>query len=161
MTEAVTQDRPRLTLYQPGDELRICHPGETVSLWEKAGSLLCFTIDDLDFNGVAKSLATRIKSALRNGNDVYLGDIVAKEDITKSIIHDGAGLWSLKPNGLGEKTTPVLVGELRKIGLNTGLKIEGWPPESIEQLTLSLPKPQRHGPGRMSRYLEGVIRPAI
>jgi len=68
-------------------------------------------------------LSVRSQNCLKNDNIIYIGDLVCK---TESEM--------LKTPNFGRKSLNEIKEVLTLMGLRFGMKIEGWPPESIEEL---------------------------
>ncbi len=68
-------------------------------------------------------LSVRSQNCLKNDNIIYIGDLVCKTE----------GEMLKTPN-FGRKSLNEIKEVLTFMGLRFGMKIEGWPPESIEEL---------------------------
>lgn len=68
-------------------------------------------------------LSVRSQNCLKNDNIIYIGDLVCK---TESEM--------LKTPNFGRKSLNEIKEVLTFMGLRFGMKIEGWPPENIEEL---------------------------
>lgn len=85
--------------------------------------------DDINFNPnmlmkvEELELSVRSANCLKNDNIVYIGDLVQKAE------HE-----MLKTPNFGRKSLNEIKEVLSQLGLSLGMKIEGWPPEQIEEL---------------------------
>lgn len=68
-------------------------------------------------------LSVRSQNCLKNDNIIYIGDLVCK---TESEM--------LKTPNFGRKSLNEIKEVLTMMGVRFGMKIEGWPPENIEEL---------------------------
>jgi DNA-directed RNA polymerase subunit alpha len=85
--------------------------------------------DDISFNPnllmkvEELELSVRSANCLKNDNIVYIGDLVQKAE------HE-----MLKTPNFGRKSLNEIKEVLSQLGLSLGMKIEGFPPENIEEL---------------------------
>ena len=86
---------------------------------EKAefNSILFHKVDELD-------LSVRSFNCFKNANIIYIGDLVSKEE--SEMLH--------MPN-FGRKSLNEIKAALAARDLSFGMKIPGWPPKNIEELT--------------------------
>ena len=77
---------------------------------------LLMKVDELE-------LSVRSANCLKNDNIVYIGDLVQKAE------HE-----MLKTPNFGRKSLNEIKEVLLQMGLTLGMKVEGWPPENIEEL---------------------------
>lgn len=75
-------------------------------------------------------LSVRSANCLKNDNIVYIGDLVQKTEA--EMLHT--------PN-FGRKSLNEIKEKMSEMGLQLGMKIEGWPPENIEELARRLEEP--------------------
>jgi len=75
-------------------------------------------------------LSVRSANCLKNDNIVYIGDLVQKTE--SEMLHT--------PN-FGRKSLNEIKEKMSEMGLQLGMKIEGWPPENIEELARKLEEP--------------------
>lgn len=75
-------------------------------------------------------LSVRSANCLKNENLLYIGDLVQKTEPEM-----------LKTPNFGRKSLNEIKEILTTMGLRLGMKIEGWPPENIEELSKKLEEP--------------------
>lgn len=75
-------------------------------------------------------LSVRSANCLKNENLLYIGDLVQKTEPEM-----------LKTPNFGRKSLNEIKEILVTMGLRLGMKIEGWPPENIEELSKKLEEP--------------------
>ncbi len=75
-------------------------------------------------------LSVRSANCLKNDNIIYIGDLVQKTE----------GDMLRTPN-FGRKSLNEIKEVLTNMGLHLGMKVEGWPPENIEDLARKLEEP--------------------
>lgn len=75
-------------------------------------------------------LSVRSMNCLRNENIIYIGDLVAKSE----------GELLRTPN-FGRKSLNEIKEVLVHLGLDLGMKVDGWPPENIEELAKKIEEP--------------------
>lgn len=75
-------------------------------------------------------LSVRSANCLKNDNIIYIGDLVQKSE----------GDMLRTPN-FGRKSLNEIKEVLTNMGLHLGMKVEGWPPENIEDLAKKLEEP--------------------
>jgi DNA-directed RNA polymerase subunit alpha len=75
-------------------------------------------------------LSVRSMNCLRNENIIYIGDLVAKSE----------GELLRTPN-FGRKSLNEIKEVLVHLGLDLGMRVEGWPPENIEELAKKIEEP--------------------
>lgn len=75
-------------------------------------------------------LSVRSMNCLRNENIVYIGDLVAKSE----------GELLRTPN-FGRKSLNEIKEVLVHLGLDLGMRVDGWPPENIEELAKKIEEP--------------------
>ncbi len=68
-------------------------------------------------------LSVRSANCLKNDNIVYIGDLVQKSESDM-----------LRTPNFGRKSLNEIKEVLTNMGLHLGMKVEGWPPENIEEL---------------------------
>lgn len=141
---------PNLNFYQAGDELTIRRPGDTVLLSEKPGSLLLFRAEELNFGPHEEWLGGRARNCIGRNNFIYIGDMV----LTPKSYFSTLDPW-IRP---GRKTLEAFEYGLHSIGLDFGLQVPEWWPDNGEALAATLP--DRSDRRRLTKYLEGVIRPS-
>jgi DNA-directed RNA polymerase subunit alpha len=94
-------------------------------------------IDNLPFNRNLLrrvdelELSVRSANCLKNDNIVYIGDLVQKTEQEM-----------LRTPNFGRKSLNEIKEVLASMGLSLGMKIEGWPPENIEELARRLDEQQ-------------------
>lgn len=92
--------------------------------------------DDLEFNRnlLRKvdelELSVRSANCLKNDNIVYIGDLVQKTEAEM-----------LRTPNFGRKSLNEIKEVLSQMGLRLGMKIQGWPPENIEEMAKRLEEP--------------------
>jgi DNA-directed RNA polymerase subunit alpha len=75
-------------------------------------------------------LSVRSANCLKNDNIVYIGDLVQKTEADM-----------LRTPNFGRKSLNEIKEVLTNMGLHLGMKVEGWPPENIEDLAKKLEDP--------------------
>ncbi len=75
-------------------------------------------------------LSVRSMNCLRNENIIYIGDLVAKSE----------GELLRTPN-FGRKSLNEIKEVLVHLGLDLGMRVDGWPPENIEELAKKIEEP--------------------
>ncbi|MDC0344856.1 DNA-directed RNA polymerase subunit alpha [Alphaproteobacteria bacterium] len=80
-------------------------------------------VDELEFS-------VRSANCLKNENLVYIGDLVQKSEQEM-----------LKTPNFGRKSLNEIKEVLTQMGLELGQRVEGWPPENIEELVKKLDEP--------------------
>lgn len=75
-------------------------------------------------------LSVRSANCLKNDNIVYIGDLVQKTEADM-----------LRTPNFGRKSLNEIKEVLTNMGLHLGMKVEGWPPENIEDLAKRLEEP--------------------
>lgn len=75
-------------------------------------------------------LSVRSMNCLRNENIVYIGDLVSKSE----------GELLRTPN-FGRKSLNEIKEVLVHLGLDLGMRVDGWPPENIEDLAKKIEEP--------------------
>jgi DNA-directed RNA polymerase subunit alpha len=75
-------------------------------------------------------LSVRSANCLKNDNIIYIGDLVQK---TESDM--------LRTPNFGRKSLNEIKEVLTNMGITLGMKVEGWPPENIEELAKKLEDP--------------------
>jgi DNA-directed RNA polymerase subunit alpha len=75
-------------------------------------------------------LSVRSANCLKNDNIVYIGDLVQKTEAEM-----------LRTPNFGRKSLNEIKEVLTNMGLHLGMKVEGWPPENIEDLAKKLEDP--------------------
>ena len=75
-------------------------------------------------------LSVRSANCLKNDNIVYIGDLVQKSESDM-----------LRTPNFGRKSLNEIKEVLTVMGLHLGMKIEGWPPENIEDLARKVDEP--------------------
>lgn len=75
-------------------------------------------------------LSVRSANCLKNDNIVYIGDLVQKTEADM-----------LRTPNFGRKSLNEIKEVLTNMGLHLGMKVEGWPPENIEDLAKKLEEP--------------------
>jgi DNA-directed RNA polymerase subunit alpha len=75
-------------------------------------------------------LSVRSANCLKNDNIVYIGDLVQKTEADM-----------LRTPNFGRKSLNEIKEVLTNMGLHLGMKVEGWPPENIEDLARKLEEP--------------------
>lgn len=75
-------------------------------------------------------LSVRSMNCLRNENIIYIGDLVAKSENEL-----------LRTPNFGRKSLNEIKEVLVHLGLDLGMKVEGWPPENIEELAKKIEEP--------------------
>jgi len=75
-------------------------------------------------------LSVRSANCLKNDNIVYIGDLVQKTEADM-----------LRTPNFGRKSLNEIKEVLTNMGLHLGMKVEGWPPENIEELAKKLEEP--------------------
>lgn len=75
-------------------------------------------------------LSVRSMNCLRNENIIYIGDLIAKSE----------GELLRTPN-FGRKSLNEIKEVLVHLGLDLGMKVDGWPPENIEELAKKIEEP--------------------
>lgn len=75
-------------------------------------------------------LSVRSANCLKNDNIVYIGDLVQKTEADM-----------LRTPNFGRKSLNEIKEVLAGMGLHLGMKVEGWPPENIEDLAKKLEDP--------------------
>ncbi|MDD9911497.1 MAG: DNA-directed RNA polymerase subunit alpha [Alphaproteobacteria bacterium] len=83
---------------------------------------LLMKVDELE-------LSVRSANCLKNENIVYIGDLVQKSESEM-----------LKTPNFGRKSLNEIRDVLVQMGLGLGMKLEGWPPENVEELARKLDK---------------------
>jgi DNA-directed RNA polymerase subunit alpha len=68
-------------------------------------------------------LSVRSANCLKNDNIIYIGDLVQKTEVDM-----------LRTPNFGRKSLNEIKEVLTNMGLHLGMKVEGWPPENIEDL---------------------------
>jgi DNA-directed RNA polymerase subunit alpha len=68
-------------------------------------------------------LSVRSANCLKNDNIIYIGDLVQKTEADM-----------LRTPNFGRKSLNEIKEVLTNMGLHLGMKVEGWPPENIEEL---------------------------
>jgi DNA-directed RNA polymerase subunit alpha len=77
-------------------------------------------------------LSVRTANCLKNDNIVYIGDLVQKSEAEM-----------LRTPNFGRKSLDEIKGALAQLGLHLGIKIPGWPPENVEELSKDLTRPRK------------------
>ena len=77
-------------------------------------------------------LSVRSANCLKNDNIVYIGDLVQKSESEM-----------LRTPNFGRKSLNEIKEKMAEMGLSLGMKIEGWPPENIEELARQLEDPYK------------------
>jgi len=72
-------------------------------------------------------LSVRSANCLKNDNIIYIGDLVQKTEADM-----------LRTPNFGRKSLNEIKEVLTNMGLHLGMKVEGWPPENIEDLAKKL-----------------------
>ena len=96
---------------------------------EKEDSILPFNrallrkVDELE-------LSVRSANCLKNDNIIYIGDLVQKTEAEM-----------LRTPNFGRKSLNEIKEVLASMGLELGMKIEGWPPENIEEIARKIEDP--------------------
>lgn len=72
-------------------------------------------------------LSVRSANCLKNDNIIYIGDLVQKTEADM-----------LRTPNFGRKSLNEIKEVLTNMGLHLGMKVEGWPPENIEELAKRL-----------------------
>ena len=75
-------------------------------------------------------LSVRSANCLKNDNIIYIGDLVQKTEADM-----------LRTPNFGRKSLNEIKEVLTNMGLHLGMKVEGWPPENIEDLAKKLEEP--------------------
>jgi DNA-directed RNA polymerase subunit alpha len=75
-------------------------------------------------------LSVRSANCLKNDNIIYIGDLVQKSESDM-----------LRTPNFGRKSLNEIKEVLTTMGLSLGMKVEGWPPENIEELAKKLEDP--------------------
>jgi DNA-directed RNA polymerase subunit alpha len=75
-------------------------------------------------------LSVRSANCLKNDNIIYIGDLVQKTEADM-----------LRTPNFGRKSLNEIKEVLTNMGLHLGMKVEGWPPENIEDLARKLEDP--------------------
>ncbi len=75
-------------------------------------------------------LSVRSANCLKNDNIIYIGDLVQKTEADM-----------LRTPNFGRKSLNEIKEVLTNMGLHLGMKVEGWPPENIEDLARKLEEP--------------------
>ncbi len=75
-------------------------------------------------------LSVRSANCLKNDNIIYIGDLVQKTEADM-----------LRTPNFGRKSLNEIKEVLGNMGLHLGMKVEGWPPENIEDLARKLEEP--------------------
>jgi len=75
-------------------------------------------------------LSVRSANCLKNDNIVYIGDLVQKSESDM-----------LRTPNFGRKSLNEIKEVLSNMGLYLGMKVEGWPPENIEDLAKKVEEP--------------------
>lgn len=75
-------------------------------------------------------LSVRSANCLKNENILYIGDLVQRSESEM-----------LKTPNFGRKSLNEIKEVLVNMGLRLGVKVEGWPPENIEELSKKLEEP--------------------
>jgi len=75
-------------------------------------------------------LSVRSANCLKNDNIVYIGDLVQKSESDM-----------LRTPNFGRKSLNEIKEVLSNMGLYLGMKVEGWPPENIEELAKKIEDP--------------------
>ena len=75
-------------------------------------------------------LSVRSANCLKNDNIIYIGDLVQKTEADM-----------LRTPNFGRKSLNEIKEVLTNMGLHLGMKVEGWPPENIEELAKKLEEP--------------------
>lgn len=75
-------------------------------------------------------LSVRSANCLKNDNIIYIGDLVQKTEADM-----------LRTPNFGRKSLNEIKEVLTNMGLHLGMKVEGWPPENIEDLAKRLEEP--------------------
>lgn len=75
-------------------------------------------------------LSVRSANCLKNENILYIGDLVQRSESEM-----------LKTPNFGRKSLNEIKEVLVTMGLRLGVKVEGWPPENIEELSKKLEEP--------------------
>ncbi len=75
-------------------------------------------------------LSVRSANCLKNDNIIYIGDLVQKTEADM-----------LRTPNFGRKSLNEIKEVLTNMGLHLGMKVEGWPPENIEELAKRLEEP--------------------
>ncbi|MFH1158960.1 MAG: DNA-directed RNA polymerase subunit alpha [Pseudomonadota bacterium] len=75
-------------------------------------------------------LSVRSANCLKNDNIIYIGDLVQKTEADM-----------LRTPNFGRKSLNEIKEVLTSMGLHLGMKVEGWPPENIEDLARKLEEP--------------------
>lgn len=75
-------------------------------------------------------LSVRSMNCLRNENIVYIGDLVAKSENEL-----------LRTPNFGRKSLNEIKEVLLHLGLDLGMRVDGWPPENIEELAKKIEEP--------------------
>jgi len=75
-------------------------------------------------------LSVRSANCLKNDNIVYIGDLVQKSESDM-----------LRTPNFGRKSLNEIKEVLSNMGLYLGMKVEGWPPENIEELAKRVEEP--------------------
>ena len=68
-------------------------------------------------------LSVRSANCLKNDNIIYIGDLVQKTEADM-----------LRTPNFGRKSLNEIKEVLTNMGIHLGMKVEGWPPENIEEL---------------------------
>jgi DNA-directed RNA polymerase subunit alpha len=69
-------------------------------------------------------LSVRSANCLKNDNTIYIGDLVQKSEVEM-----------LKTPNFGRKSLFEIKAVLEELSLSLGMKLEGWPPENIHELS--------------------------
>lgn len=75
-------------------------------------------------------LSVRSANCLKNDNIIYIGDLVQKTEADM-----------LRTPNFGRKSLNEIKEVLTNMGIHLGMKVEGWPPENIEDLAKRLEEP--------------------
>jgi len=75
-------------------------------------------------------LSVRSANCLKNDNIIYIGDLVQKTEADM-----------LRTPNFGRKSLNEIKEVLANMGIHLGMKVEGWPPENIEELAKRLEEP--------------------
>lgn len=75
-------------------------------------------------------LSVRSMNCLRNENIIYIGDLVAKSENEL-----------LRTPNFGRKSLNEIKEVLIHLGLDLGMRVDGWPPENIEELAKKIEEP--------------------
>jgi DNA-directed RNA polymerase subunit alpha len=107
-----------------------------VNFEEPRKEVVTEAIPDLAFNPAflkkvdELELSVRSANCLKNDNIVYIGDLVQKTEAEM-----------LRTPNFGRKSLNEIKEVLTNMGLHLGMKVEGWPPENIEDLAKRLEEP--------------------